>query len=101
MGRFRCGAKFTRQSGVELDAQAIGFGGGMTEAVVTDGAQSARQHVTQITRHELNAGDRGNLTPVIFGPVLPAERDRLIGDVDEFALFTLNPRGAIDLFAVV
>jgi len=51
------GAEQNGSSRVQLDAQPAGSGGGMTKAVVADGAQSGGQHVTQIAAHELDPGE--------------------------------------------
>jgi len=81
--RLRCCAKFHGQTGVELNAHAIGFGGRMTEAVVTDGAQSAGQDVAQVTGDKLHARDGGSLSAIALVPVFPVERDGGVGDVDQ------------------
>ena len=48
-------AELDRSSGVQLDAHAVGFGGGMAEAVIADGAQSGGQDMAQVAAGELNA----------------------------------------------
>ena len=55
----------------------------MAEAVVTDGTQPTRQHMPQITRHELHTGEGGGFVTIAFGPVLPAEGDGGLSEVDQ------------------
>jgi hypothetical protein len=69
-----------RAAGVEGDAFAFGFGGGVAEAVVTDGSQAARQDVAEVAFDELGAFQRFDALGVAVGAVLPAEADMGVGD---------------------
>ena len=65
---------------MQLDAQSVGFGGGMTEAVVADGAQSEGQRVAQIVADEFSARQRLELRAVMVGAIFPAETDGVVGE---------------------
>src|SRR5687768_3867651 len=55
----------------------------MTEAVVTNRAQSPRQHLAQIAPDKLNAGERESFVAVAGVPILPAEGNGVVGDLEE------------------
>ena len=60
----------------QLDAQALGFGGRMTEAVVTDRAQAPRAARGGVTRARTRRPGRWRFSVRLpCCPVLPAERD--------------------------
>ena len=65
---------------MELDAQSVGFGGGMTKAVVADGAQSGGQHVAQIAAHELDAWQSFYFGAVLIRTIFPTEGDGVVGE---------------------
>jgi hypothetical protein len=67
-------------AGMTLDTQPLHLGRGVTEAVVADRAQSARQDVSQIALHELHALEGAEFGAVAGVAVLPAEGDGLLGD---------------------
>ena len=52
----------------------------MTEAVVPNGAQPARQHMPQIPLGKFHAGNGPGIDPIARGAILPAEGDRVLGD---------------------
>ena len=60
-----------------LDAQALGPGRRMTEAVVADRTQAPRQDVPEVTRHELHAREGAGFPAISLRTVLPAEADAL------------------------
>ena len=65
---------------MDLNALALGFGGGMTKAVIAHGAQSPGQHVSQIAADKLYARQGEHLAAVLMGAIFPAEGDGLAGD---------------------
>ena len=67
-------------TGVQLHAQTAGLGGGMTEAVVTDRAQPARQDMSQIAPDKLHARKERGFDAVAGVAILPAEGNGLLGD---------------------
>jgi hypothetical protein len=67
-------------SRVQLDAQSGGFGGGMTKAVVANGAQSGGQHVTQIAAHELDPREGFYFRAVVIGTIFPAKSHGVVSD---------------------
>ena len=81
--RGRGGAQLHRLAGVKLDAQTAGLGGGMTEAVVTNGAQPGGQDMPQIALDKLHAREGASFLAIIGGAVLPAEGDGVVGDVED------------------
>jgi hypothetical protein len=85
-------------SRVKLDAQAIGFGGGMTEAEVTDGAQPGRQHMTEVAARKLNARQGQCAINVLTGAVLPAKGYRVLVGLDHAGV---GEGGARDVSAEV
>ena len=68
-------AQLYRSAGMTLDAQALGPGRRMTEAVVADRTQAPRQDVPEVTRHELHAREGAGFPAVSLRTVLPAEAD--------------------------
>jgi len=77
-----------------LEVQAFGPGGGMTEAVVLNGAQPARQDVPEVPRHELHCGECADLPPITGRAVLPPEADGVIVDSNHAAIAQGGARDA-------
>src|SRR5690349_23573811 len=89
---------------MELDPQTTGLGCRMVDPVVTDGAQSLWQDVTQITPDKLHSR-HGQTFRSTCVPVFPSEGDGAVGDMED-ALITdgrarhvgpkiFNGRGAV------
>src|SRR5262249_55138110 len=76
------GVEENGSSGVQLDAQSVGFGGGMTKAVVADGAQPGGQDVTKIMANELDARQGFFLLAVVGGTIFPAAGDGGLGEAN-------------------
>ena len=67
-------------AGMTLNAHAVGAGGGMTEAVVPDGSQAARENMPEVARDKLHAREGADLAAAARRPVLPPESDGVIVD---------------------
>jgi len=65
---------------MKLNAHPLGFGAGMTEAVITNGAQSSRQDVPQIALDKLDARNGRCFYAVVIGAIFPPEGDGVIVD---------------------
>lgn len=65
-------------AGMALHAGPVGAGGGMTEAVVSDGPEAARE----VARDKLHAWQDADLAAVARRPVLPSQADGVIVDAD-------------------
>ena len=65
-------------AGMELNAGPVGLGGGMTEAVVADGSQAAREDMPEEARDKLHAREGADLVAVARRPVFPPEADGVI-----------------------
>ena len=79
-----------------MDPQTVGLGGGMTEAVVADRAQSDGQDVTQVAGDKLDPGQSQGLEAVVIGAVFPTEGD--VGVIDRLEA-GVGDGGASDISA--
>jgi len=70
-------------AGMKLDAQAIGFGCWMTEAVVTNRAQSGGQDVGEIAADKFDPGQFQDFGSIVVGAIFPTKGDGLIGDLED------------------
>ncbi len=76
---------------MQLPAQTAGLGGGMTEAVVTNGAQPSGQDMPQIARDKLHARQGAGLHAMAGVTVLPAESDGLLGHFEDARIADRGP----------
>ncbi len=72
--------KDQRDAGVEGEAFALEFGGGMAVAVAADGAQADGQDMAQVAGNKLNAGKGFGSLGVSMGAVFPRKGDRRFAD---------------------
>ena len=79
-GEWSGGTPLDGPAGMTLHAHAVGAGGGMTEAVVPDGSQAARENMPEVARDKLHAREGADLAAVARRPVLPPEADGVIVD---------------------
>jgi len=72
--------KDQRDAGVEGEAFALEFGGGVAVAVAADGAQTDRQDMAQVAGNKLHARNGFGSLGITMGAIFPRKSDRRFAD---------------------
>jgi hypothetical protein len=68
---------------MKLQAPAIGFGRGMTEAIVANGTQARGQNMTQVTGDKFGARQREDFPSIVAVAVLPPKDNMGVGEAED------------------
>lgn len=79
-------------SGVEGDGLTLLVRGRMTKAMISDGPQSTRQDMAQVTRGEFPAGNGFDGRGGAAGTVFPTKGDMVAGDLPSLRAISRIPR---------